>query len=481
MINRRQLIKTELRLLLRDYAFLGLIGLLFFLMFFASWNTHRHLVAKKGELDVQLEVVKENDRALALQIDSLNQGLATYEDQYTLPTSAVRLTYNNHRIAWKPVDAFNLIAIGQSDLYNNYKKIVLYFNDSYERASHELVSPIEQLFGQLDLAFVWTYLLPLIIILVSFNILSAERESGRLKLIASQPVKVAYWLIVKIGIRFFSIFALLLIFTFFLLNVYGVPVFQHSSGFGELISMLFLYTAFWFFLSLVVNLAGYSSGRSLILLTNLWVLFVFLIPSVVNQLSNELHPVPTRLEMVNHHQHVYNEVEAKLEEEMEGLFRLHPDWRSDDPVTKDRSNSTGWNINFLAKQYLAQLKHQPQALRYEEKIDERNRWADQFRILSPAMIFQNAVTDLAGTSTRYYRDFLRQSQEYAQDYRAYVFKGLFTNHAFSSKEVKNLPAFTFERQHLQSNFWPNVLTLLAYLIVISVSIFAFTKTRTRIT
>lgn len=472
-----QIIRTEWLLLLRDHTFWGLVILLFFLMSFAAWNTHQSLLDKEQQLDVQLELVRQNDLALIAQIDSLRRGLADYKQQYTLPTSGVRLTYNNHRLAWMPSKEYALIAIGQGDLHNHYKKIILYFNDSYERSSGELVSPIEQLFGQLDLTFVWTYLLPLIILLVSFNLLSGERETGRLRLIATQPIDVSKWLLLKIGLRFLILFALLILYTLLLFSFFGVSVIQDLLGFGQLVIVLGLYTAFWFFLSFLVNRLGHSSARSLILLTNLWILFVFLIPSLLNQLGKELHPLPARLEVLNHHQSVYNEVEHDLEMEMQALFDLHPDWQSDDPVTKDMSNSTGWNINFLAKEYLAQLKHQPEAQRYEDKIDERNQWFSRFRVLSPAMIFQSALTHLAGTSTRYYRSFLEQAQEYAQSYRQYVFKGLFTNHAFTAEEVKELPLFTFQDEQFPNVVWVDVLALLIYQLLIVLVVPAFIKTK----
>ena len=116
------LVKAELRLLVRDRTFPALILLLFFLMSFAAWNTHDHLVDKQAEIETQLKLVWQNDQTLIAQIDSLDSGLATYEKEYTLPTSGVRLSYNNHRISWMPLKEYALIAIGQSDLYSNYKK-----------------------------------------------------------------------------------------------------------------------------------------------------------------------------------------------------------------------------------------------------------------------------------------------------------------------------------------------------------------------
>ena len=191
----------------------------------------------------------------------MNEGLASYKDSYTLPTSGIRLTYNNHRITWLPFQPFSVIAIGQGDLYSNYKKTVLYFDESYEMRTQELVSPLEQLFGQLDLTFVWVYLLPLIILLTSFNVLSSERESGRLSLIASQPIKLSYWVIRKLTFQFFFIFTILLLSTVVLLWIFDVDLANNLSTLGLLILTLFLYSGFWFLLSFLVNLVGYNSGK----------------------------------------------------------------------------------------------------------------------------------------------------------------------------------------------------------------------------
>ena len=470
MSHTIRLLSSELLLLSRDTSFKWAMVLLCLLMTAAVWNTKNQVNDKEQQIHVQRELVADNDKQLVAQIDSLNNGLATYENSYTLPTSGVRLTYNNHRVAWMPLGPFSLLAIGQGDIYSNYKKIVLYFDESYEMTTQELVSPIEQVFGQLDLAFIWVYLLPLIIIVLSFNALSAEKESGRLAIIASQPINVSYWVFIKIVVRLFSIFLLILLFAGILLLVFGVPMFTHIAEFGQLSALIFLYAAFWFLISIAINLIGFSSGSSLIVLSSVWVVFVFLIPSIINQVGKELHPIPSRLEVVNHHQGMYNEMEGNLDEEMRALFLLHPDWDSDDPVTKDLSNSTGWNINYLAKQYMAQIKHQPVLLAYEDQVDQKNTWLNQYSVFSPAMILQSALSDMAGTSTKSYRSFLRQAQQYASAYRAYVFKRLFTNHAFTSAEIRNLPVFEFDRQQVPSNTTMSVFMLLIYLGSLSVLI-----------
>ena len=130
--NFVEALRLEFIHLKRDRTFVSLLLLLFVLMVFAAMNTKAYQTSKKSEILRQKEVVQQADEQLVAQIDSLNLGLNTYEDSYTLPTNGVRLTYNNHRIAWLPFKPFSIVAIGQSDIYSNYKKIVLYFNESYE-------------------------------------------------------------------------------------------------------------------------------------------------------------------------------------------------------------------------------------------------------------------------------------------------------------------------------------------------------------
>ncbi len=471
----RNTVRLELIQLYRNKAFLGLLFVLLVLMILAAWNTHQYFLIKKTEVTTQLNLVTENDLRLVSEIDSLNNELATYESSYTLPTSGVRLTYNNHRLTWLPFSPFSIIAIGQGDLYSNYKKIVLYFNSSYEMNSEELVSPLEQLFGQLDLAFVWIYLLPLIILLTSFNVLSLERETGRLKLIASQPIMVWRWVLLKLSIRFLSIFVFIIVISTFLLLAFDVDLVDNFNVFLQLLVTLLLYSAFWFLLSFLINLAGFSSGKSLIILASGWVFFVFLLPSTVNLLAKEMNAIPSRLEIINHHQAMYNEMENNLEVELDQLYERHPDWQSDDPVTMDLSNSTGWNINYLAKQYIAQIKHQTVAGDYEHQVESRNNWIEVFRVISPSMIVQSAFSDMAGTSGKHYRSFLKQSQEYAHEYRQFVFKGLFTNHSFTSGEIRNLPIFEFDFRRVPGTFKQDFVIMLAYLMVLLILCFTLSK------
>jgi hypothetical protein len=115
---------------------------------------------------------------------------------------------------------------------------------------------------------------------------------------------------------------------------------------------------------------------------------------------------------------------------------------------------------------MAQLKHSPTAQAYENKVDSKNSWFGKCRPFSPAMVVNEALTEMAGTSTKYYRSYLRQATEYASAYRQYVFKGIFTNHAFTAAEIKNLPKFHFNTKRVDNTFLNNTYTLAIYIITL---------------
>ena len=55
--------------------------------------------------------------------------------------------------------------------------------------------------GRFDLAFVVVYLLPLLVLALSFNVLSEEREQGTLALTLSQPVSARGVVAAKLAFR----------------------------------------------------------------------------------------------------------------------------------------------------------------------------------------------------------------------------------------------------------------------------------------
>ena len=101
---------------------------------------------------------------------------------------------------WPPVPLAAL-AVGQSDLLPYYYDVSIYTNESTFQQNGEVENPLNLMVGRFDLAFVVIYLLPLLVLALSYNVLSEEREQGTLALTLSQPVSARSVVAAKLWFR----------------------------------------------------------------------------------------------------------------------------------------------------------------------------------------------------------------------------------------------------------------------------------------
>jgi ABC-2 type transport system permease protein len=86
-----------------------------------------------------------------------------------------------------PLSAFS---IGQSDVYPYYFKLGLRSKQTVLN-SDEIENPLNLLSGRFDLAFVIVYLFPLLILSLTYNLISEEKENATLALALSQPIRLS--------------------------------------------------------------------------------------------------------------------------------------------------------------------------------------------------------------------------------------------------------------------------------------------------
>src|SRR6266508_4576303 len=122
-----------------------------------------------------------------------------------LPSVAASRT--GPRYALAPPAPLAALAVGQSDLYPYYFKVTSQSKQTFT-ANDEIENPTNLLAGRFDLAFVIIYLYPLLILALSYNLISAEREQGTLAMLMSQPVSLRTFASGKIGLRALVVLAL---------------------------------------------------------------------------------------------------------------------------------------------------------------------------------------------------------------------------------------------------------------------------------
>lgn len=168
------------------------------------------------------------------------------------------------------------LSIGQRDM-KQAAQLINIRNLEEQKHSSEFLNPYFQLLGNLDFSFVIIYVFPLIIIALSFDLWSEEKECVRWSLIAVQSPYPRSVLLLKLLLRLGSI---ILLFGF--LSIVAVQCLNLSVDFTLVTfgSLSLLYICFWFSLSWWVISLDKSSKQNAIILLSLWLILTTIIPVI---------------------------------------------------------------------------------------------------------------------------------------------------------------------------------------------------------
>ncbi|MAA79678.1 MAG: hypothetical protein CL916_10500 [Deltaproteobacteria bacterium] len=182
------------------------------------------------------------------------------------------------------------LGIGQTEQYGYYKEIsfwsTTYDNDMVE----EIANPERLLQGNIDFSFLIIYLLPLLLVILTYNIGGLERDKQFEKLITIQYGSIRIWL----GTRF-AFYVTLLLFAI-VSCVVGVALINNGFYllFAELGSLLLLaigYTLFFAILFFFVLIRSSGSSASAFQMISIWLLLCVVIPGTVHQYASIQVPV----------------------------------------------------------------------------------------------------------------------------------------------------------------------------------------------
>lgn len=434
--------KYEFKQLLRSQWIL-LLGLLLLLLFGFAINNGSQKVKKRNAELTQIKTnTQEEYASLYNKLDSIEKGFTP--SRSWIGDSPILVGYWYPRVAAIPTNSLTFIATGQSDMYSNYDKPKAY--DSGLVKDHtEMSSPIQLLFGSFDLAFVIVYLLPLLIITFSYNVLSSERESGTLRLLGSQSISIKTWLFQKLLIRFSLLSVLILFSLTILLLLFNREAFSNFGMLLSLYGLVLVYTLFWFALAFLVNLWIGRSAKNAVSLLGFWIFFVLLVPSVLNQLGTNLYPMPSRTLLINEVRTMQADVNKRQNEILDNYLRDHPEFAVND-TTQQRNF---WH-RYMASQKLMREELHPIINNFEQQMQKQQQWIGQFKWLSPAVITQESLNNIAGTSTQDYANFRKQVAAFEEEWRNHFMPMLFNNEKFKKEDVANLPDFKFKPQKTSS-------------------------------
>lgn len=296
----------------------------------------------------------------------------------------------------------------------------------------ETFNPELALPGRFDFAFVLIYLSPLFAIALLHDLISSERQSGRLRLLLSVPG----------GSRLFRRRAALrygLLFASLALPLLVGALASGTSSLAVAITLMVTasYLAFWVGLSLLVCSRNWTSAANATALMGGWALLTLVLPTLANMALTRAIPVQQGMDlMLAQREAVHGAWEVPRDEMMQRFFVNHPEWRDTAPLPK----GFHWKW-YLAFHQVGDESVAGQAQAYRAGLEARQRWTERLGSLMPGVGAQVALHRIADTDLSAHLAYQDQIAEFHQQIRHFYYGYLFKDLPLGREDFAERPGF----------------------------------------
>lgn len=458
-----QVMKHEWKLMLADRTMPVITALLAVIIAYGVFNGTWWM---KNRLRVTREKVQEIDRLNQEQKSTLiavAAGKKILGENDIDPSSPRRL----RTIATLPPGPLASLSVGLSDMQPYSSNVSIYSTKDNLFRNYAVENPMNLLTGRFDLSFVLIYLLPMIILILNHNLLSSEKEQGTLALACSQPVQLRTLVFGKVILRALIVLALTFSVAFIGIWWSGIQIFEVGNAGRILLWFLavLLYAFFWFALAIAVNSFGKSSSTNAAALACIWLLLVLLVPSLLNLVITSSHPLPSRLEYITRVREVDNESQKAGEKLLAKYYMDHPELvpAGEKPAMDD------FSTKYYAVKKESERMLYPVLSQYEEQLQKQQNLVNRYQILSPAIVMQEVLNDIAGTSLIRYRKFQGSVLQHVRVWQNFIVPKLFLRQKLTPQNYDAHPRFHFQEETLgilASRVLPSMLLIFTPAVVI---------------
>ncbi len=438
-------IRHEIKVLVADRTLWLSAGVLMVLVVYALFNGVVQTETRDSDNASLLQEQAAHDQAMVVELRKILAG-KEIPDPFANPADPASVGYMAGRHAVLPSAPLAPIAFGQSDMYANEYKVnnrsrVNFMYDS------EIENPWNLLSGRFDLAFVVTYLLPLIIFSVSYNLLSAEREHGTLRMLMSQPLSVGTLLSGKVVVRASVLLGCTVVVPVLILlavrpearSLQSLPLVGIWTG------LVIGYGLFWFALCALVNVLARSSAFNALTLFGAWVVLVLIMPIVVNLVVGALSPAPSRVDLATQTRLIT----------MDSLTRFKDKYGSDYGYVTDPSSLVPKNGRFVVadrmRAFFLDGKNMDDKIekvldRFDAQLAGQQRLVDRYGMISPAILAHEGMATLAGNGSNRYMEFQREVKTYHERWKAYFEPRILNGIAINEADFVSMPVWNWHER-----------------------------------
>lgn len=380
-----------------------------------------------------------------------NTGLAAVVN-YRLPQNAL----------WTP-QPLQTLATGITDIQPFYHQVQTTIN--FQEPSNIPVSNPMRLFaGNIDLSFVWIYLLPLLVIACCYPLYAEEKETGTAALLMVQNISLRRIIAYKLLFRMLIISCLVL-----LLN--GIGFLWAPGHAGNAAANTWwciitqLYILIWCAGSWTVVCCRLNSTLTALLLTGCWLLTVMIAPALVNIYVLAKRPLPLHTELASLERHESEEIWAMPPYALVDSFNAaHPQYAASMNYTKDTVH--GSDRFFAGYHYLLEKRVSRAAALLDSQVTARNQYFERLALFDPALCTQQLFNELAGSSLADYRAYRQQVNAFQQRWKTFLYPWQLSGKPLGPRQYRQFPVFRLQKGTLPVGRLATTCLMQAALIVL---------------
>lgn len=358
-------------------------------------------------------------------------------------------------------------SIGQSDLLPGTGKLSLWDPDVRLFSRYEFADPVSLALGGFDLSKAIVLLLPLLMIVLAFDTLSAERDAGRLglTLVQASQVRRLFWQ--RLAIRGGVVMALaLLLATAALAFDTRTSLSERAPAFALWAACAFLYGMLWLAIIAWIATRNRSGEANIVQLLLCWAGLTLIVPAAVTATAEAIFPPPSRLAYLADARQIEIATERTVDDVAGSAFLDHPEL-----IVGTANEMPAYLRTAFFVTSTVDNATRPVLDEFERTAARRDAALALVRFAAPAIVVHGIFNEAAGSSSARHRRYMAQARAHKAAYAEQAGPYIAAGQLMPSQRVIAFPRFQFQDQTFSDTVrgaWP----AFAFLVLVTAALFA---------
>ena len=411
------------------------IALVWLAVAYAGWSGDRWRDGRVARLETYVAEQSAAAQAWREELVDIEQGSV---DASPFAANPMNISFP----AILPPGALGDFAVGHTDLHPSSGEISPGNNLSTLFARYQFENPALLAVGSFDVALVVIVVMPLLMIAVSFDLLSRERSRGTLALTLCAPMSLARMMWTRLLFRNGALWlgAVVAMAALLLLNDAGG---DRYARFGWWLTAGLIYAGFWLGLIAFVLARFRYATQSAAVLAGLWFVLVFAMPGLISAVTEAIYPTPSRLALLSEVREAQAATNRDLASLTDQFLTDHPEL-----TVGEEGLPSFYRAAFLAND-TARRVTAPIVDGFEQARDARARTLDLAQYLSPAIVAHRVLHQLADADLERQYRFQEQARQALFELAEAVGPAIVSRNRITVAEFDALRTFSFVDRRLE--------------------------------